>query len=240
MTKTGIARRAAGEETSRADAKREKMSKIRQPTPRPGQIADPNPRLIGRLLDAIEHEIVPLTREGVRAGNKIFGAALLGKSDLSTILAATNRETENPLWHGEIAAINAYYEMVNADETTRIAPKDTIFLATHEPCTLCASAIAWGGYDNVYYLFSHEDSRDAFQIGHDLRILKEVFGHDPGGYARANAYWTAYSLVDLIARCKASDRARLEGQVTRIGAVYAGMSEVYQATKGKARNIPLK
>ncbi len=210
------------------------------PTMRPGQSADPDPRLIGRLLDVIETEIVPLTRDGVRQGNKIFGAALIRKSDHSTILAATNRETENPLWHGEIAAINAYYAMVNADESTRVDPKDTIFLATHEPCTLCASAIAWGGYDSVYYLFSHEDSRDAFQIGHDLRILKEVFGHEPGGYSRMNAYWTAFSLVDLIDGCGPEDRERFRAQVARIGAIYAEMSEEYQARKGAARNIPLK
>ncbi|MDH3666360.1 MAG: nucleoside deaminase [Paracoccaceae bacterium] len=207
---------------------------------RPGQTADADPRLIGRFLDVIEGEIIPLTREGVRQGNKIFGAALIRKTDLSTILAATNRETENPLWHGEIATINAYYAMVNADEGTRIDPKNTIFLATHEPCTLCASAIAWGGYENVYYLFSHEDSRDAFQIGHDLKILKEVFGHEPGGYARANAYWSAFSLVDLVERCGSEDRERFRAQVARIGAAYAEVSKVYQARKGEARNIPLK
>ena len=42
----------------------------------------------------------------------------------------------------------------------------------------------WGGYDNFIYLFSYEDSRDSFNIGHDLKILKQVFKHDPGGYAR--------------------------------------------------------
>ena len=70
-----------------------------------------------------------------------FGAAMLRKSDLSTILAATNEEIENPLWHGEVNAIKKYYEMVNADESKRVDPKDVIFLATHEPCPLCASAI---------------------------------------------------------------------------------------------------
>ena len=57
-----------------------------------------------------------------------------------------------------------------------------IFLATHEPCSLCLSAITWTGFDNFYYLFSHEDSRDSFAIPHDLKILKEVFTLDPGGY----------------------------------------------------------
>ena len=65
---------------------------------RPGQAVGCEPGLIDRLLGVIEHEIVPQTREGVRRGNKVFGAALLRKSDFSTVLAATNNETQNPLW----------------------------------------------------------------------------------------------------------------------------------------------
>lgn len=196
--------------------------------------------LAARLLAVIEDDIIPLTRKGVAAGNKIFGAALLRKSDLSTIIAGTNAETENPLWHGEIATIKAYYEMVNADESRRVAPSDTLFLTTHEPCPLCLSAIAWGGYDNFFYLFSHEDSRDDFAIGHDLRILKEVFRQEPGGYARQNAYWTGRAIVDMIEGCDAAEREPLENRLSAIRAAYAEMSEIYQASKGDARNIPLK
>ena len=37
------------------------------PFPRPGEYADPDPRLVGRLLEVIETEILPLTRAGVAA-----------------------------------------------------------------------------------------------------------------------------------------------------------------------------
>ena len=50
-----------------------------------------------RLLDVIDSDILPLTERGVAAGNKVFGAALLRKSDLSLVLAGTNDETDNPL-----------------------------------------------------------------------------------------------------------------------------------------------
>ena len=55
-----------------------------------------------RLLDVIEQDILPLTERGVASGNKVFGAALLNKADLSVVIAGTNDETDNPLWHGEI------------------------------------------------------------------------------------------------------------------------------------------
>jgi tRNA(Arg) A34 adenosine deaminase TadA len=209
-------------------------------TKRPWELAGCNPNLIDRLLTVMEVEIIPLTRKGVSNGNKVFGAAMLKKSDLSTIVVGTNHETENPLWHGEIYTINKYYEMVNRDESRRADPKNVIFLSTHEPCTLCSSAITWGGYDNFYYLFSHEDSRDSFNIGHDLKILKEVFKHEPGGYARRNTYWTAYSVVDLINNCDAKTRDGFLERVGKIKKIYAEMSDIYQANKGEARNIPLK
>ena len=191
---------------------------------------------VARLLDAIEAEIVPLTRAGVARGDKVFGAAILRRDDLSTVVAATNRETENPLFHGEISAINAYYAMVAEDGARRWPPEDSLFLSTHEPCTMCASAIAWGGYPEVVYLFSHEDSRDAFAIGHDLKILAALFGRGPGEYARENAYFTARALPALAAETGAA-RPALEARIAALRGVYGELSDAYQARKGASANI---
>ena len=65
--------------------------------------------LCNRLLEVIENDIIPKTRAGVGAGNKVFGAAILQKSDLSLVVADTNGETRNPLFHGEISALNAFF-----------------------------------------------------------------------------------------------------------------------------------
>ncbi|MDU8946128.1 nucleoside deaminase [Ovoidimarina sediminis] len=138
-----------------------------------------------RLLDVVEHNIAPMTRTGVALGNKVFGAALLRKFDLSLVLAETNNEIENPLWHGEMHCLKRFYEQ---PPEGRPAASELIFLSTHEPCSLCLSAITWAGFDNFFYVFSHEDSRDSFAIPHDLRILREVFGVPPGGYSASNAF----------------------------------------------------
>jgi tRNA(Arg) A34 adenosine deaminase TadA len=191
------------------------------------------PTLAPRLLDVIDLDILPLTERAVAEGNKIFGAALLRKSDQSLVIAGTNDETDNPLLHGEINTLNKFYEMPE-----RPSSRDLLFLTTHEPCTLCMSAITWAGFDNYYYFFSHEDSRDSFAIPHDLKILKEVFGLEPGGYRRSNSFWTAYSLPELVETEPEPQRTELRQQEDRIRARYAALSQQYQDSKGD-NDIPL-
>ncbi len=195
----------------------------------------PDVSLIDRLLDVIEHDIVPKTAEGVTHGNKLFGAAILRKDDRSLVLAETNNETENPLWHGEIHCLKRFYEMPKAD---RPQTRDCIFIATHEPCSLCLSAITWTGFDNFYYLFSHEDSRDSFAIPHDLKILKEVFTLDPGGYNAENAYWKSFGIRRLVRDLPQPERARLEARIDAISKRYDELSGVYQDSKAD-NDIPL-
>lgn len=187
-----------------------------------------------RLLDVIDHDILPLTERGVAQGNKVFGAAILRKSDLSLVIAGTNDETVNPLLHGEVRTLNDFYELPGRPDTG-----DLIFLATHEPCTLCMSAITWAGFDNFYYLFSHQESRDSFAIPHDLRILREVFGLEPGGYRHQNAYWTAYSIPDLAEAEPEPLRGQLRQRRQRIRERYATLSQEYQESKSD-NDIPLR
>lgn len=190
---------------------------------------------IDRLLDVIEHDIVPKTVAGVARGNKLFGAAILRKDDRSLVVAETNNEIDNPLWHGEMHCLKRFYEMPKAE---RVDTRDAIFLSTHEPCSLCLSAITWAGFDNFYYLFSHEDSRDNFAIPHDLKILKEVFTLDPGGYNARNAYWKSFAIRRLARELPQAEAARLEGRIEKIAARYEDLSARYQS--GKAGNdIPL-
>jgi tRNA(Arg) A34 adenosine deaminase TadA len=191
--------------------------------------------LIDRLFDVIEDDVVPKTAAGVAHGNKLFGAAILRKSDLSVVVAETNNEIDNPLWHGEMHTLKRFYELPKAD---RPDTKDCLFLSTHEPCSLCLSAITWTGFDNFYYLFSHEDSRDSFSIPHDLKILKEVFTLDPGGYNAENAYWKSHALRRLVREMPEADRTRLETRIAKISRRYDELSQTYQASKAE-NDIPL-
>jgi tRNA(Arg) A34 adenosine deaminase TadA len=203
------------------------------------------PALIARLLDVIETDIAPMTRGSVGRGNKLFGAAILKKSDFSLVVAETNNETENPLWHGEMHAIKRFYEIPEAE---RPSPKDCIFLCTHEPCSLCLSGITWAGFDNFYFLFSYEDTRDSFSIPYDIAILKAVYAvPDPDRtephpdrplYNRKNQYFESHDLARMIASLDRGNKERLTERVDDITALYADLSAAYQKDKGK-KGIPL-
>ena len=188
-----------------------------------------------RCLDVIEHDVIPMTRAGVALGNKVFGAAILQKSDLSLVVAGTNGEIENPLHHGEISTLNAYYALPAHD---RPATADCIFVSTHEPCSLCLSAITWAGFDNFYYFFGYEDTRDAFNIPHDLKILQAVFRVENGNYARTNAFWACHDLIALSAGIADDGRDAREAQISRIRAAYDELSRTYQSSKTE-NDIPL-
>lgn len=200
---------------------------------------------VSRLLDVIEHDIVPKTADGVTRGNKLFGAAILRKSDLSVVIAETNNETENPLWHGEMHAIKRFYELP-ADQ--RPDPKDCIFVTTHEPCSLCLSGITWSGFDNFYFLFSHEDSRDSFAIPYDIQILQAIYAvPDPGVetvpadrplYNRHNAFFKSYAIQGLIAGLDRTHKEDLLARVDNLVGTYADLSAIYQRDKGN-KGIPL-
>ena len=86
-----------------------------------------------KLLNVIEHKILPITRVNVANGNKVFGAAVLDSNNLeNVVLAGSNEETECPLFHGEVKVIYDWSKQIPASERGQAA-QNSIFLATHEP-----------------------------------------------------------------------------------------------------------
>ena len=192
--------------------------------------------LLHKFSDIFKNNILPLTAKGVDIGNKIFGAAILNKNDYSLIVAETNNETENPIWHGEIHTLKKFYEL---DSKIRPSEKNCIFLSSHEPCSLCLSAITFSGFNNFYYLFPYESTSNKFNIPHDLNILKEVFKIEDGKYMKENSYWKSYNINTLIDELESNDKNKLTISFNEIKEKYIDLSKKYQLSKEKS-SIPLK
>ena len=196
--------------------------------------------VISTLLALTENTIIPLTRAGVSSGSKLFGAAIIRKSDHSLVTAATNNERVSPLLHGEINCIQTFFQ---SPKEGRPKTKDCIFFATHEPCSLCLSGITWSGFNEFYYLFTYEDSRDLFGIPYDIDILQSVYQvPSPDDtpetlaskplYNRSNKFFKARSIADLVSEIsEEGERAKWMAEVVRIKAEYNDLSATYQ--KGK-------
>eukprot|EP00438_Fugacium_kawagutii_P026029 Skav202336 [mRNA] locus=scaffold781:93949:96560:+ [translate_table: standard] len=160
----------------------------RCPTPLPSPVLDA--KQLARLLSVIEDEVLPKTTQGVKEGNKVFGAAVLRDSEgYPTVIAETNHEMLCPLYHGEVYTIKQASELPadqrpNPEERNETS-QECLFLSTHEPCCMCVSAIVWAGYkkqlglpaawkEGIVYLFPYESTRDQ-GIPHDLQIMHELW-----------------------------------------------------------------
>ena len=194
-----------------------------------------NEKALETILNVFLKEVLPLTEKGVAKGSKVFGAAIIRKDDLSVVIAETNNEIENPLWHGEMHAIKKFYEL---DANTRPNEKECMFLSSHEPCSMCLSAITFSGFDNFYFLFPYNDTNDEFNIPHDLNILKEVFKINDGEYNKENSYWKSQNINLLIEKLPTSKKEKILSQLREIKKKYQKLSNQYQENKD-GNSIPL-
>lgn len=180
------------------------------------------PELYNRICDVIEQNVLPLTNQMTQVGCKVFGAAILKKSDLSLVLASTNHEAFSPLWHGEVYCIKQFFE-----KQGHLDPSDCIFIATHEPCCMCTSAIAWSGFKEVYYLFGYESTGEDFNIPHDQKMIRDVFGCKEPNHD--NSYYKMYSMTKEAEKFPEAEKKAALERYEKIRKLYAVVSDQYQS-----------
>jgi len=185
-----------------------------------------------KILDIFIENLIPETKKSVNKGNKIFGAFIIKKNDLSLHCMGTNNEISNPLFHGEISTIFNFFNEYKKN------PKDYYFVSSHEPCSLCLSAIAWSGFDNFLYFFPYKDTDNQFNIPHDLKILKELFNVKNGNYNSDNYYWKSHSILNEINKINNKNINIMNQKIMIIKEKYQNLSKIYQKNKNNNK-IPL-
>jgi tRNA(Arg) A34 adenosine deaminase TadA len=169
---------------------------------------------IEKMLDSIRDEILPLTECEVKRGNHVFGGAILRQDTMTSVMVGSNNRIENPLFHGEIDTLNRFFKLPVRPRTDEL-----IFLATHDPCPMCAAAIAWAGFREVWALFGYKDVESEFNMPVDLEMYRELFG--AGGVRGENKFFKKYSLKEAIE--ESSDPERYTETLEDIEKRYAAM-----------------
>lgn len=199
----------------------------------------PSVEEIAQMLFILERNVLPVTLQGVEAGNKVFGAAILN-SKYETVIAATNTETECPLFHGEVKAIYEWSKCIPASERGPTA-QSSIFLSTHEPCCMCVSSILWSGFQTLYYFFPYEITT-AQGIPHDINTMHELWNVPT--YRKRNKYFASACLMTLIDELDVNDvgeekKKELQATVQRLIKAYDELSNKYHSEKANNPNNSL-
>jgi guanine deaminase len=97
-------------------------------------------------------------------------SAIIVERSTSRFIVAVNRVTsaKDPTAHAEIEAIRkAGKKGFNFE--------DCVIICSGEPCPMCATAIAWAGMKEVYYLDSHKIANDkGYRFDQDVQRVNRL------------------------------------------------------------------
>ena len=166
------------------------------------------------ILKAIKESLIPLTEKEVAAGNHVFGGLVLDKESCQVITAGSNNRRENPIYHGEIDTSRRFFAAPGHPD-----PAKCIFVARHDPCSMCISAISWAGFHEIWVLFGYDDVEKEFGMPVDLMMYKELFGAE--GATDDNKFFRKYYLKKEAA--KQENAAELRKEIAEIEKLYGEM-----------------
>eukprot|EP00775_Hariotina_reticulata_P007558 gene7558-7766_t len=175
------------------------------------------------------------TKDTVDKGNSPFGAAILANQpeDGYPLLHADANKVQTagtPTAHGEISTINSYFSKY-PDASQRVPPSDTIFLSTHQPCSMCSSGLAFGGFRRVFYGFDFgmqvnggEGAGDIL----DVTVIEEVFNTECGLINHTNGMYTIVPVRAMLLMQPCDANATIAVALKAAQARYAGIVEKYK------------
>eukprot|EP00656_Telonema_subtile_P013317 TRINITY_DN16761_c0_g1_i3.p1 TRINITY_DN16761_c0_g1~~TRINITY_DN16761_c0_g1_i3.p1 ORF type:complete len:196 (-),score=25.87 TRINITY_DN16761_c0_g1_i3:182-769(-) len=121
------------------------------------------------MQDSYMRVAISLAKEAVAGGGAPYGAVIADPTTNQILVIGRNAAGQNPIWHGEMAAITNLSDHLNrttGQPVTAVAHRLELY-TTAEPCPMCMSAIAWGNFGRVVYgtTIPYIEARGGQQIG---------------------------------------------------------------------------
>jgi tRNA(Arg) A34 adenosine deaminase TadA len=99
-------------------------------------------------MNELDHE--RYMRRAIELAGKVpdlpFGAVIVDRDSGKILSEGWNKTSVNPIWHGEIDAINTL-----ASSSVCVKGKSLVLYTTAEPCPMCQGAILWTGIETVVF-----------------------------------------------------------------------------------------
>lgn len=189
-----------------------------------------------RIIDVMGNDAYAAVKTGSDKGNPPFGGAILKnepKNNWPTIITSHNTvfEDHNPTLHGEVNSINQYFK-VPSDK--RYPVEQTYFIATHQPCTICMSSLAFGGFRRIIYGFGWDDAVNDGKTGGilDPHIVESTFGLTCGKFNYTNGLNT-YAPLGAMLDISPCGNAKVAAALAKEKERWAGVVAKYKALGGK-------
>ena len=203
---------------------------------RPGTLAnDIIDTIAARLLNVIEYEILPLTERAVAASNRSSARRFCANPTCRWCSPKPTTKWIIRCWRWR----SAHPQPVLRNCLGRTPHGIWYSISTHEALHDVHVGDHVGRIRQLLLLLQLTRILvTALAIPHDLKILKKVFGLEPGGYRGSNDFWTAYSIADVVDSEPEPECTRLREQQQRIRNRYDELSQQYQNSKD-SNDIPL-
>jgi len=107
-------------------------------------------------------------RISLREGNSGFGAVIIKGRDVFAKAHDTDKTSGDPTQHAEMNVIRSAADKLGGDLS------EWALVSTHEPCSMCSTAILWAGISEVAYGYPIQDAIEQGRKRIDIP-LKEIF-----------------------------------------------------------------
>lgn len=169
---------------------------------------------LAKILDVISNEILPLTESEVESGSGVLGGAILRADTMTSVMVGASSTAKDPLAHGEMDALTRFFNM-----PVRPDPSELIFVATHEPCPMCAGAIAVAGFRELWVFNGVKDAAAYPANYRGSEATRELYGVECAN--SDNAFFTKRYIRGAV---EVADDDSLRAAVAEIDKRYASLA----------------